>query len=61
MKTNELIKILTSNGWYEVSQEGGHKKFRHPEKTNFVIVPYHKGKDVPKKLTKKILKQAGIE
>lgn len=60
MKSSELMRILTNDGWYRISQRGSHVKLKHPIKSGIIIVPDHGRQEVGKGLEKKILKQAGI-
>ncbi|WP_151959306.1 type II toxin-antitoxin system HicA family toxin [Acinetobacter bereziniae] len=60
MKSLELIKIIETDGWYEVRVRGSHHHFKHPTKEGLVTVPHPK-KDLPKGTVKSILKQAGLE
>jgi predicted RNA binding protein YcfA (HicA-like mRNA interferase family) len=60
MKSSELFKKLRQDGWYEISQEGSHKKMLHPTKPGIVVFPYHGAKEIGFGLEKKIRKQAGI-
>lgn len=46
MKSNEVIKRLEADGWFEVNQTGSHKQFKHPMKKGRVTVPHPK-KDMP--------------
>jgi len=61
MKCDALLKLLKKNKWYEVRQKGSHKILRHNEMQETIILPYHRGKEVPKGLASKILKQAGLK
>ncbi len=56
----EIIKLLHSDGWFEVSQNGSHKKFRHNKKTGIVIVPVHDEK-LKIGTQNNIMKQAGLK
>lgn len=58
--SREIIKILKSNGWYEVNCVGDHHQYKHPTKKGRVTVPHPK-KDMPLGTQKSILKQAGIK
>ena len=60
MRFRELEKMLKSDGWYEVSQEGSHHQYKHPTKKGKVTVPEHKGKDINMTVVKSVLKQAGL-
>ncbi len=59
MHSRELIKRLQKDGWYEVTQVGSHKQFKHPMKKGRVTVP-HPSRDIPIGTLKSIEKQAGI-
>lgn len=62
MKVKEVIRIIESDGWYEVRQKGSHKQFKHRLKKGLVTVPVHRlSNDLPLGLQKSILKQAQIE
>ena len=60
MHSRELIKRLQKDGWYEVTQVGSHKQFKHPMKKGRVTVP-HPSRDIPIGTLKSIEKQAGIK
>jgi len=61
MKSSELYRLLTKDGWYVVSQSGSHKKMRHPVKSGIIIFPDHGSAEVGKGLENRILKDAGIK
>jgi predicted RNA binding protein YcfA (HicA-like mRNA interferase family) len=61
MKSSELYRILTQDGWYVVSQSGSHVKMRHRIKFGVLIFPHHGSNEVGKGLERKLLKQAGIK
>ena len=56
--SDELIRLITKEGWLLVSIRGSHHKFRHPHKTGIVVVP-HPNSIVAIGTAAKILKQAG--
>ncbi len=60
MNSREIIKKLEQNGWFEVSQVGSHKQFKHASKPGRVTVPAPR-KDVPLGTLRSIEKQAGIK
>jgi predicted RNA binding protein YcfA (HicA-like mRNA interferase family) len=35
-----LVEILKADGWREEGWKGPHQKFRHPEKSGSIAVPY---------------------
>lgn len=59
MTPKQMIKLLKKNGFYEVSQNGSHKKLRD-DLGHQTIVPMH-NKDLGKGLEDTILKQAGLK
>ncbi len=60
MKSKDIIKRLTREGWVKVGGKGDHEKFKHPDKPGHVVVP-HPRKDMPTGTLKNIFKQAGWE
>lgn len=60
ISSREIIKILKSDGWYEVNCVGDHHQFKHPTKKGRVTVTHPK-KDIPYETQKSIFLQAGIE
>ncbi len=61
MKCTEALRILLSDGWITISQNGSHIKLCHPIKNGFIIFPNHGSQELGKGLQKKIFKQAGIK
>lgn len=55
----ELEKMLKTDGWFEVSQEGSHHQYKHPIKKGKVTIPEHGG-DLKKSTVKSIMRQAGL-
>lgn len=47
MNALEVESILLRYGFELVSQKGSHRKWRNIERQLQVIVPYHKGRDLP--------------
>ncbi|WP_308446366.1 type II toxin-antitoxin system HicA family toxin [Iodobacter sp.] len=60
MTSQALIKMLISDGWYEVATRGSHHQFKHPTKLGRVTVPHPK-KDLPIGTLNSIKKQAGLK
>jgi predicted RNA binding protein YcfA (HicA-like mRNA interferase family) len=56
--TRELLSFLLRNGYVEDRQTGSHLILKHPERKT-VVVPVHRGKDLPKGLFLRILKDSG--
>jgi predicted RNA binding protein YcfA (HicA-like mRNA interferase family) len=60
MKCREVEEILKRYGFQLISQKGSHRKWRNSESLIQVIVPEHKGKDLPIGTLRSILKNAQI-
>jgi predicted RNA binding protein YcfA (HicA-like mRNA interferase family) len=60
MNSREIIRRIEQDGWYEVSQAGSHKQFKHPTKPGRVTVPHPKH-EVPIGTLKSIEKQSGLK
>lgn len=56
--SKDLLKYALFLGWYEVSQEGSHKQFKHKELKGKVTIPHPK-KNLPEGTIKSVLKQLG--
>lgn len=58
----DLIKIIEKDGWYQVTQRGSHRQYKHPTKKGRVTIAAHKlSDDVNLKTENSILKQAGLK
>ena len=55
----ELHSFLRRNGYTEARQTGSHLILKH-EQRKTVVIPVHRGKDLPKSLFLRILKDAGF-
>lgn len=60
LRAREVIRILQQHGCIQVSQRGSHQKWRHPDTGRQVIVPYHKGKQLPLGTLKSIIEGSSI-
>ncbi|WP_346292069.1 type II toxin-antitoxin system HicA family toxin [Sphaerothrix gracilis] len=60
MKAREVEKILSQHGFELISQKGSHRKWRNSSSGLQVIVPEHRGKDLPIGTLRSILKGAEI-
>lgn len=56
----EVTKILSSNGFEKISQKGSHQKWKNFNTGCQVIVPYHKGKQLPIGTLKSIIEGSGL-
>jgi len=59
IKASIMIDFLVSHGFYLVRQKGSHKFFRHSDGRT-ATVPDHKGEDLGRGITLKILNDAEI-
>jgi predicted RNA binding protein YcfA (HicA-like mRNA interferase family) len=60
LKAQQVTRILHRHGFALVSQRGSHQKWRHPHTGKQVIVPYHKGKELPLGTLTSIIEGSGI-
>ena len=60
MKGTELLRLLKKNGWRVVSVRGSHHKLTKAGYGS-IIVPVHRGRDIPKGTLSTIMKQVGLE
>ena len=47
MNADQVERILRKYGFELISQKGSHRKWRSKDQDNQVIVPSHRGKDLP--------------
>jgi len=60
MNADEVERILECYGFKLISQKGSHRKWRNLDRQLQVIVPYHKGRDLPIGTLRNIMTGAGI-
>ena len=60
LKADEVIKVLERYGFILISQRGSHQKWRNQDTGKQVIVPYHKGKQLPLGTLRSIIEGSGI-
>ena len=61
LKAQDLIAALERAGFATVRAKGSHHVLAHvTDATRYTIVPVHGGKDIPRHLVHKIIKQAGL-
>jgi predicted RNA binding protein YcfA (HicA-like mRNA interferase family) len=60
MDAKKVEKILAQYGYELISQKGSHRKWRNSEQNTQVIVPYHKGKNIPVGTLRNIFMTADI-
>jgi predicted RNA binding protein YcfA (HicA-like mRNA interferase family) len=59
-KVKEIIKLITSDGWFLVKTRGDHRQFKHPTKKGKVTIPGKLSDDLDPNTAKSILIQAGL-
>ena len=60
-KVREIIRLIEDDGWFQVSQKGSHRQFKHAVKKGRVTINGKPGDDVGPFLENSILKQAGLK
>ena len=60
MNSQDLVRLLESDGWKLRGSKGSHHIYNHPERGGHISVPHPK-KDLGVGLVEKILKQAGLK
>ncbi len=60
MTAKEVESLLSKYGFKMISQKGSHRKWRHSQSGLQVIVPYHKGRNLPLGTLRNILVNAEI-
>ena len=58
-KVKEVIKMLSTEGWYIVAQKGSHRQFKHNDKTGKVTVNGKPAETIDQEILNSIFKQAG--
>jgi predicted RNA binding protein YcfA (HicA-like mRNA interferase family) len=61
VKVRDVIRRLEEDGWYLARTKGGHRQFKHPEKSGTVTVPGKLSKDLAIGSLSSIWKQAQLE
>ncbi len=62
MKTREVVKLITKDGWFLVRQKGSHRQYKHPVKKGLVTISAHKMSDeISAGTLNSVLKQAQIK
>ena len=60
LSADAVIKILSVNGFEKVGQKGSHQKWKNYDSGCQVIVPYHKGKQLPIGTLKSIIEGSSL-
>ena len=60
-KVNEVVRLLTADGWYLYKHGKKHDLYRHKAKEGQLTVPRHGSKELAKGTLNSILKKAGLK
>ena len=61
LRSREMVRMLQDRGWYEYSQRGSHRKFKHPDNPALrAIVPIHPSEPLTPGVQRSIMRVAGI-
>jgi predicted RNA binding protein YcfA (HicA-like mRNA interferase family) len=60
LRADKITRILEQHGFVLISQRGSHQKWRHSDSGKQVIVPYHKGKQLPLGTIRSIIEGSSI-
>jgi predicted RNA binding protein YcfA (HicA-like mRNA interferase family) len=60
MKVRDVIKMIESDGWFQIRMRGSHRQYKHPAKIGLVTVPGKPSDDIAPGTLNSILKQARI-
>lgn len=61
MKVREVIKMIESDGWYQVKARSGHRQYKHPHKRGRVTIAGHPNDDLAPGTLNSVVKQAGLK
>lgn len=60
MKWNELVRIAKEHGWIFDKHGSNHDIYKHPDRTDKMIVDRHGSEEIKPGLFKKLKKQIGF-
>ena len=60
MNYRKVVKIMLENGYYVKSTNGSHVKFEKEGGVQ-IVIPNHNGKDICRKMLKRLFKLANIK
>jgi predicted RNA binding protein YcfA (HicA-like mRNA interferase family) len=60
MKVRDVLKLIEDDGWFQVTQKGSHRQFKHPVKLGRVTVAGHPSQEMDNGTLNSIFKQAGL-
>ena len=60
MKVSEILNAIKDDGWFQVTQRGCHRQFKHPSKPGRETIAGKPSDELAKGTQMSILKQAGL-
>ena len=57
----DVLRLLNTDGWFEISRRGSHRQLKHPVKKGRVTVPGKPSDSLAPGTLNSILKQAGLK
>ena len=61
MKIRDVIKMIETDGWYQVTTKGSHRQYKHPTKPGRVTIAGHPSHDLAAGTLNSVLKQAQLK
>ena len=61
MKVRDVLRLIEDDGWYQVTQKGSHRQFKHPFKPGRVTIAGHPSQEMDRGTLNSIIKQAGLK
>jgi len=61
MKVKDVVKMIETDGWYQVRMKGSHRQYKHSTKSGLVTIPGKPNDDLAPGTLNSILKQAGLK
>lgn len=61
MKVRDVLMSIEKDGWYQVTQKGSHRQFKHPVKPGRVTAAGHPSQEMDRGTLNNILKQADLK
>lgn len=55
-----MIKLVETDGWYQVTQPGSHRQYKHPTRPGRTMITGKPSDTLPTGTEQSILKQAGM-
>lgn len=60
-EVRRITQVLKKAGWSEIRQKGSHKILKKDGESQILVMPYHRGKEVPTGTAHRIMKLAGLK